>query len=108
VQDGADTNVTPSSRHVPAPTRRAVHARDGGQCAYRDAHGHRCSARAPLEYHHRQTYGYGGDHSVDNVALLCRNRFLAEVDYGVAWMVKGSRASAERPAARSVTTTIAS
>ncbi len=80
----ADTNVEPSSRHVPAAVRRAVHARDRGQCAYRDDQGRRCSARVWLQLHHRHPYGYGGDHSVDNVALLCKahNRFLEEIDYG--------------------------
>ncbi len=46
----------------------------------------RAVAAAPgcgLQLHHRHPYGYGGDHSVDNVALPCRahNRFLAEIDY---------------------------
>ncbi len=80
----ADTDVTGCSRHVPAAVRRGVHARDGGQCAYRDAQGHRCTARVWLELHHRHPYGCGGDHSVDNVALLCHahNRFLERIDYG--------------------------
>ncbi len=80
----AETDVTPSSRHVPAAVRRGVSARDDDQCAYRDVQGRRCTARVWLQYHHRRPYGVGGDHSVDNVALLCRahNRFLAEIDYG--------------------------
>ncbi len=78
--------VRPSSRYIPAAVRRAVYARDGGQCTYRDARGRRCSAREHLHFHHRIPYAHGGDHSVDNVALLCRahNRFLAEIDYGTA------------------------
>ncbi len=80
----AETSVTPSSRHLPAAVRRAVGARDGGQCTYRDAEGRRCSARVWLQLHHRHPYGYGGDHSVGNVALLCHahNRYLEEIDYG--------------------------
>jgi len=79
-----ETEVTPSSRHVPAAVRRAVHKRDECQCAFRDAQGRRCTARAWLELHHRRPYGVGGDHSVPNVALLCKahNRFLEEIDYG--------------------------
>ncbi len=81
----AATKVEASSRHVPAAVRRDVNARDGGQCAYRDIQGRRCSARVWLEYHHRHPYGYGGDHAVGNVALLCKahNRYLAEIDYGL-------------------------
>ncbi len=79
-----ETKVEPSSRHVPAAVRRSVTVRDGGQCAYRDVQGRRCSARVWLQYHHRHPYGMGGDHSVDNVALLCHahNRLLEEIDYG--------------------------
>ncbi len=78
------TDTAASSRHVPAAVRRTVSARDGGQCAYRDEQGRRCSARVWLEYHHRHPYGHGGDHSVGNVTLLCKahNRLLAEIDYG--------------------------
>jgi len=80
----AETDTTASSRHVPAAVRRAVHARDGDQCTFRDEQSRRCSARVWIEYHHRLPYGVGGDHSVGNVAKLCRahNRFLAEIDYG--------------------------
>ncbi len=80
----AQTDITPSSRHVPAAVRRSVNVRDGGQCAYRDDQGRRCSARVWLEFHHRLPYGYGGDHSVGNMSLLCKahNRYLEEIDYG--------------------------
>ncbi len=80
----ADTDVSASSRHVPAAVRRSVHTWDGGRCAYRDDQGRRCTARVWLELHHRHPYGHGGDHSVENVAVLCRahNRYLAKIDYG--------------------------
>jgi 5-methylcytosine-specific restriction endonuclease McrA len=77
-------DTSPSTRHVPAAVRRAVYARDGGRCRYEDGHGRRCTAREGLELHHRRPFGFGGDHSVHNIALACRahNRYLAEVDYG--------------------------
>ncbi len=80
----ADTDVSASSRHVPAAVRRSVHARDGDRCASRDDQGRRCTARVWLELHHRHPYGFGGDHAVENVATLCRahNRYLATIDYG--------------------------
>jgi hypothetical protein len=44
-------NVAPGSRHIPAAVRRAVWARDGGQCAVVGAAG-RCTERGFLEFHH--------------------------------------------------------
>jgi len=58
-QSLADARTAPVSRHVPAAVRRAVHARDGGQCCYRDAAGRRCPERAGLELHHRVPFGFG-------------------------------------------------
>ena len=78
------TDTTPSTRHIPAAVKRAVRARDGGQCAFVDARGRRCRARNRLEFHHIQSYGRGGDHSSDNIQLTCRvhNLHQAELDYG--------------------------
>jgi len=87
----ADADPTPSSRHIPAPVRRAVHERDGGRCTYEDASGRRCTARDRLEFHHhRRAFARGGDHSVDNLRLMCRthNRLLAEEEYGKAKMAR--------------------
>ena len=46
--------------------------------------GRRCREREGLCFHHRKPDGRGGDHSVDNICLLCRchNGYLAERDYG--------------------------
>ena len=60
------------SRHVPARVRRAVWARDGGQCAFVGTGGHRCSERGRLEFHHVKPYAVGGEATVDNVQLRCR------------------------------------
>ncbi len=75
---------SPTSRHVPAAVRRAVHERDGDRCCYVDKQGRRCPEHNRLEFHHRHPFGLGGDHSVANVGLLCRahNAYLAECDYG--------------------------
>jgi hypothetical protein len=80
----AESGTRPRSRRIPSAVRRAVWKRDGGQCRFVDERGHRCRARQGLEFHHRHPYGYGGDHSVENVQLACRthNRYLAEIDYG--------------------------
>ena len=74
------------SRHIPAAVRRAVRARDAERCRFVDEQGRRCSERHRLEFHHRRPYGMGGDHSPENISLLCpaHNRYLAELDYGQA------------------------
>ncbi len=87
------TDTKPTTRHVPAAIRRAVRERDGDRCRFVDEQGRRCSERHRLEYHHRHPFGMGGDHSPDNISLLCpaHNRRLAEHDYGRARI--GRRAS---------------
>ena len=80
----AETDTSPSSRHIPAAVRRAVHERDAGRCTYVDAHGRRCKAHDRLEFHHHEPFGRGGDHSPENLAIMCatHNALLAERDYG--------------------------
>lgn len=98
-----ETNASPDSRYVAAPVKRAVWERDEGRCTFVDGHGRRCKERAQLELHHRQPFGKGGDHSVDNLALLCRahNAYVAELDYGKEKMAKylgsANRVSEPRP-----------
>jgi 5-methylcytosine-specific restriction endonuclease McrA len=89
----AETSVVPTTRQVPAAVKRAVDQRDSGQCRYVDQQGRRCGARHGLEFHHRRPFGLGGDHSVDNISLLCaaHNGRLAEVDYGREAMARHRR-----------------
>jgi hypothetical protein len=49
-----------------------------------DDQGRRCTERNRLEYHHRHPFGFGGDHSPENIRLLrpIHNQYLAERDYG--------------------------
>ena len=91
------------SRHIPVAIRRAVRQRDGDRCRFVDAQGRRCTERRRLEFHHRHPVGYGGGHSIENIALLCRlcrgrhkrhyaeSRIMPSVFSGTAW-VKKSRA----------------
>jgi 5-methylcytosine-specific restriction endonuclease McrA len=94
-EQGRDS--APSSRHIPAAVRRAVYERDSGRCRYVNEQGRRCEERDRLEFHHRHPFGFGGEHSVKNVRLMCQahNAFLAECDYGRAAM-----ASHRRPRSR--------
>jgi len=86
----SETETSPSSRYIPAAVRRAVCERDGSRCRYVDEQGRRCSVRDRLEFHHRLPFGLGGDHSPQNICLLCRahNGYLAEHDYGKAAMAR--------------------
>ena len=92
-KETAYADPSPSSRHIPAAVRRAVHERDGGQCRYMDATGRRCPERDGLEYHHLHPFGFGGDHSPQNIHLACRthNAYLAEHDYGREAMARYRR-----------------
>jgi 5-methylcytosine-specific restriction endonuclease McrA len=78
------TDVRPVSRKVPHAVRRTVWRRDEGQCRFVAADGRRCTERRGLEFHHRQPYGMGGDHAVDNVLLLCKphHACITEKDWG--------------------------
>jgi hypothetical protein len=80
----SQSDAAPTTRHMPSAVKRAVFERDEGRCRYVDEQGRRCTARQGLEFHHRHPFGYGGDHSVPNIALMCRrhNGYLAELDYG--------------------------
>jgi hypothetical protein len=96
----AETDVSAASRHIPAAVRRAVHERDGSRCRFVDEQGRRCSEKQRLEFHHRRPFAMGGDHSLDNISLLCpqHNRLLAEQDYGRAAVRRRMRGPATLPA----------
>ena len=74
----------PSSRHIPSEVRRAVWRRDGNQCAFVSAKGHRCTERTFLELHHVQAYAHQGPATVENISLRCRrhNQYEAELLFG--------------------------
>ena len=96
------TDTSPSSRYIPAAVKRAVSERDGNQCAYVDPQGRRCTARDGLQLHHKDPFARGGDHSPENVQMMCpaHNAYLAECDYGKDIMkrYRRSSSSAREPA----------
>jgi hypothetical protein len=83
---------TPENRHIPAPVRRQVWRRDGGQCTWmeprRGGPGHatpasptptaskRCESKHALEIDHLDPYAHGGSHAPANLRLLCRAHHL--------------------------------
>ena len=60
------------SRNVPAEVKRAVWLRDLGRCAFVSETGRRCGERAFMEFHHVQPYAEGGEPTVENIQLRCR------------------------------------
>jgi hypothetical protein len=79
-----ETDTSPSSRYIPAAVKRAVYERDHNQCTFEDENGCRCTETKSLEFHHREPFALGGDHSPSNIQLRCRahNLYQAERDYG--------------------------
>ena len=82
--DTQDWRTIPSSRDIPDDVKRASWRRDGGQCAFVSADGHRCTERTFLEFHHVIPYAKGGRATVDNISLRCRrhNQYEAELVFG--------------------------
>jgi hypothetical protein len=70
--------------HVRHDVRRAVVARDEQRCAFVGEDGHRCEARAFLQFHHQRAWALGGADTAENLSLMCRahNRLLAERELG--------------------------
>jgi hypothetical protein len=93
----AGTDTAPKTRYIPAAVRRSVHARDGGQCTYRDKLGRRCTRRHDLEFHHRTPFGRGGEHSPAVLTLMCKAHNLLLVLSKLEWAKKagGSRKQIE-------------
>jgi 5-methylcytosine-specific restriction endonuclease McrA len=53
-----------SNRHIPAEVKRKVAERDQHRCV-------KCGSQRYLQFDHRQAWALGGDHSVENIRLLC-------------------------------------
>lgn len=79
----SQSKSAPRSRHIPNDVKRAVFARDRGQCRFVNTNGDRCCAKGRLEFHHVHAFGLGGAATVSNIMLLCRahNELLAERDF---------------------------
>jgi hypothetical protein len=78
------------SRYVPIEVRRAVWVRDEGCCSFVGSTGHRCRSTYQVEFDHAVAFARGGESTVDNVRLLCRqhNLFEAERVFGKNFMRK--------------------
>ena len=78
--------TAPGSRHIPAEVKRAVWLRDLGRCAFVGTNGRRCAERGFVEFHHVRPYATGGEATVRNIQLRCRNHndYEARVYFGQA------------------------
>lgn len=72
-------------RHIPARVRDQVQIRDGGRCTWVAPDGTRCPSTWDLEIDHIHPFALGGDHSPDNLRLLCaaHNRLEGERRFGL-------------------------
>jgi len=68
---------------VPVAVRDEVTLRDGGQCTL-VCDSRRCAETKGLQIDHVRPFARGGDHSLENMRLLCpaHNRLMAERIYG--------------------------
>ena len=80
--------------------KRAVRQRDGDQCTFISESGRRCTERKHLEFDHVHEVARGGEATLDNIRLRCRehNQFTAERTFGAVFM-KGKREQARARAA---------
>ncbi len=82
----ARSRKTTRPGYISREVRREVFARDGEQCTYRDASGHRCHARGYLELDHIHARALGGGDTAENLRVRCRahNALYAEQVFGRA------------------------
>ena len=84
-------------RSIPAHIRRAVWKRDQGQCTFESESGHRCPARAGLQFDHVHEVARGGETLASNLRLLCHahNQLEAERTFGAEFVRHKRIAAAE-------------
>ncbi len=94
---GARPSANP--RHIPASVKRAVWARDGGQCTFVSDSGRRCQCRKLIEFDHVEPVARGGTATVAGLRLRCRahNQYGAACAFGAGFM-REKRESARRAA----------
>jgi hypothetical protein len=80
----ADDRPGSRMRHIPAEVRDEVLTRDAHRCTFVGLDGVRCNAARHLQFDHVVPFSRGGDHTPDNLRLLCgvHNRWLAEEMFG--------------------------
>lgn len=72
------------TRYIPQSIQREVYKRDEGKCSYVSRDGKPCGERNFLELDHLRPWALGGDHTFENLELLCRahNQWRKEKTFG--------------------------
>lgn len=99
------TKTTPEKKksckpgYVDIETRRQLFERDGYQCTYVDAHGHRCCERGWLEIDHVEPKALGGGDELTNLRIRCRahNMMYAKEVFGADYVERRIRESRDVP-----------
>ncbi len=83
-----DKKASSNSRHIPIPVQDDVRVRDKNQCTYVSPDGVRCCSTEYLEIDHIKPFSLGGEHTPENLRLLCRahNQLHAEQTLGKSFM----------------------
>lgn len=86
-------------RDIPDAIKRAVYARDGGQCTFVGTDGNRCQERGFLELDHLDGFARRQEHVVSRITLRCfaHNQYAAELMYGPELMARKRERSSPRP-----------
>lgn len=84
----------------PRPPRRAA-CGNGSRWTTRSfigETGHRCEARAFLQFHHERAWELGGPDTVENLRVMCRahNRLLADRELGAEHVARAIKLAATR------------
>lgn len=67
-----DSTRTVIHRQIPIKIRDEVFRRDSSKCTYVSPSGQPCQSTWDLEIDHIRPFSMGGDHSLENLRLLCR------------------------------------
>jgi 5-methylcytosine-specific restriction endonuclease McrA len=86
--DKKKSGVNKRSRHIPEAVQDQVFTRDNGRCTYKGPGGRMCNSTWNLEIDHILPFARGGDHTIQNLRLLCakHNHLEAERVYGREFM----------------------
>lgn len=74
------------TRTIPTELKRKVWKRDGGCCQYQDpVTGKRCGSKHKLEFEHAKPWSLGGEHSLENLWILCRNHTVLKAVFNLPY-----------------------
>ena len=77
--------AAPRSRFIPQPLKRFIYTRAEQRCEYFSVtNGRQCESNHALEVHHEYAFAKGGEHTAQNLRVLCRahNAALGEQEFG--------------------------